>query len=370
MPTFYMPTKITKGDDCVLSNPQSLILGKKAFIVTGKTSGLRSGALGDVIKVLTEQKIPYHVYDKIENNPEITDMARGAKACREFGADFIIAIGGGSPLDAAKAISVYTANTPTEDGEFKLYDIFSGNYKNTPLPMCAIPTTAGTGSEVTPYSILTLHKEQTKRSFSCADTFFKNAFLDGKYTQGLPKQVARNTAVDAMCHLIEGYTNKKATDMTDYIALEGLRIFGKHLSSLESGEFTRDICTELLWASSLGGVVISQTGTTIVHSMGYQLTYFKDIPHGMANGYLILEYLNGVSKVLPHKVKKILEALNMNNLEEFDAYVKKILPRVADFTKSELEEWVETSIKAKNVASCPFFVDKSSELEIYKISLL
>lgn len=370
MPAFHMPTKIIKGEDCVLSNPQCLILGKKAFIVTGKTSGARSGALYDVIKVLEEQKIPYHVYDKIENNPEITDMARGADICRNYGADFIIAIGGGSPLDAAKAIAVYTVNEPTEDGEFKLYDIFGGNYKSKPLPMCAIPTTAGTGSEVTPYSILTLHKEQTKRSFSCVDTFFKYAFLDGKYTQGLPKQVARNTAVDAMCHLIEGYTNKKATDMTDYIAIEGLRIFGKHLTALESGEFTRDICTELLWASSLGGVVISQTGTTIVHSMGYQLTYFKDIPHGMANGYLIGEYLKGVNTVAPDKVQNVLTALNMTSLDEFNNYIKNILPRVADFTKSELEEWVETSIKAKNVASCPFFVDKSSELEIYIRSLL
>ncbi|MBQ9744464.1 MAG: iron-containing alcohol dehydrogenase [Clostridia bacterium] len=370
MSTFFMPTKIIKGENAVTSNPDSLILGSRAFIVTGKSSGKLSGALSDVKKVLEDRKIPYCVYDKIENNPEISSMATASCVCREFGADFIIAIGGGSPLDAAKAIAVYTVNEPREGTDFTLYSIFDGKYKNKPLPMCAIPTTAGTGSEVTPYSILTLHKEQTKRSFSSPEVFFKNAFLDGKYTQGLPKQVARNTAVDAMCHLIEGYTNKRATDMTDYMALEGLRILGKHLHSLYTGNFTRDICTELLFASSIGGIVISQTGTTIVHSMGYQLTYFKDIPHGMANGHLIYEYLLRVNDVLPDKVTFVLSALGLENLTDFKNYITKITPRTVIFTTSELEAFVKTSIKARNAASCPFPISEEIELEIYKSSLL
>ena len=223
---FFMPTKVIVGENCVLNNATELIIGKSALIVTGKSSGKKSGALDDVIELLENSTIPYHVYDKVENNPEINDMAMGGKVARECGCDFIIAIGGGSPLDAAKAIAVYATNEPKDNTDFELYDIFKGAYKNKPLPMVAIPTTAGTGSEVTPYSILTLHKEQTKRSFSCVDTFFKAAFIDGKYTLNLPLQVARNTAVDAMCHLIEGYTNKKASPSTDYMALEGLKTIG------------------------------------------------------------------------------------------------------------------------------------------------
>ncbi len=370
MPTYFMPTRIITGRDCVFQNRERLILGKRAFIVTGKSSGRLSGALSDVEAILSDSKIPYQVYDKIENNPEITDMAEGGRACREFNADFIIAIGGGSPLDAAKAIAVYASNSPDENGDFKLYDIFGGKYENSPLPMCAIPTTAGTGSEVTPYSILTLHKEQTKRSFSSPDVFFKTAFLDGKYTQGLPKQVARNTAVDAMCHLIEGYTNKKSTNLTDYMALEGLRIIGKHLDALSSGEFTEEICAELLWASTIGGMVISQTGTTIVHSMGYQLTYFKDIPHGMANGFLVYEYLKRVNDVCKEKVDNIVSSLGLKNLEKFKEYVEKILPRTVNFMTSDIEAWVKTSIKARNVTSCPFPVTEEAELEIYRSALL
>ena len=370
MPTYFMPTKIITGSNCLFENAEKLISGKKAFIVTGKSSGHLSGALSDVTTILENAKIPYLVYDKIENNPEITAMAEGGAACRESGADFIIAIGGGSPLDAAKAIAVYATNPPGESGEFKIYDIFKGEFANTPLPMCAIPTTAGTGSEVTPYSILTLHKEQTKRSFSSPDVFFKVAFLDGKYTKNLPLQVARNTAIDAMCHLIEGFTNKKATYLTDYMALEGLKIIGKHLDALLSGNFTEEICAELLWASTIGGMVISQTGTTIVHSMGYQLTYFKDIPHGMANGYLVYEFLKRVNHVNKEKVDSIISSLMLENLNAFNEYVAKFLPRSAIFTTRDIEEWVKTSIKAKNVASCPFPVAEEVELEIYKSALL
>ncbi len=363
---FFMPTKIIAGENCVLENPGELIKGRHALVVTGKSSGEKSGALRDVINVLENQKIPYHVYDKVKNNPEINDMALGGKFATECGCDFIVAIGGGSPLDAAKAIAVYATNEPKENSNFELYDIFKGEYKNKPLPLVAIPTTAGTGSEVTPYSILTLHKEQTKRSFSCADTFFKVAFIDGRYTVNLPLQVARNTAVDAMCHLIEGYTNKKSSPSSDYMALEGLKIIGKHLQMLEKGNFDVASCTELLWASTLGGIVISQTGTTIVHSMGYSLTYFKDIAHGMANGYLLYEYLKRVPK---DRADDCISALGVGNLENLKIYLEKILPRVDNFDEKELFAWAEISIKAKNVASCPYPVTKELEIEMYKSSL-
>ncbi len=364
---FHMPTKVIVGENCVLKNQGELILGKSALIVTGKSSGKKSGALDDVISVLENAKIPYHVYDKVENNPEINDMAKGGEYARKCGADFIIAIGGGSPMDAAKAIGVYATNEPNENTDFKIYDIFKGEYKNKPLPMVAIPTTAGTGSEVTPYSILTLHNEKTKRSFSCGDSFYKTAFLDGRYTVSLPLQVARNTAVDAMCHLIEGYTNKKSSPSSDYMALEGLRIIGKHLNALKNGNLDINACTELLWASTLGGMVISQTGTTIVHSMGYALTYFKDIPHGMANGYLVYEYLKRVN---PERVAECIRAMGIDTLEKFKEYLEKFLPRVCDFTENELICWSEISIKARNVASCPYDVTRETEIEIYKESLI
>lgn len=368
--TFFMPTRVFCGTDAVKNNADNLILGKRAMIVTGKSSGRKSGALDDAAEVLEAKGIPYLVYDKIENNPSIEDMAAGGKAAREFGADFLIGIGGGSPLDAAKAIAVYAVNEPVAGSDFELYDIFDSKYKNKPLPMVAIATTAGTGSEVTPYSILTLHREKTKRSFSSPDVFYKTAFLDGKYIRNLPLNVARNTAVDAMCHLLEGFTDKKASPSTDYIALEGLRVLGRNLSVLKNGNPTYEECTELLWASSLGGMVIAQTGTTIVHSMGYPLTYYKDIPHGLANGLLLGEYLTRTDKVLPRKTEMYLNALGMESIDELKAFLKDILSCDENFTADELTEWTKATIQSNNVKLCPFDVTRETEIEIYKKCLL
>ena len=365
---FFMPTKVYVGERCLFDNSTELILGKRCMIVTGRTSGARSGALADVTQILEANGVEYTVYDKIGNNPTIEETAEGGIFARELDCDFLIAIGGGSPLDACKAIAVYAANPPSEDGDFKLYDIYSGVYPNTPLPMAAIPTTAGTGSEVTPYSILTLHREQTKKSFSSLYAFFKVAFLDGRYTVGLPLQIARNTAIDAMSHLLEGYTNKKSSPSTDYIALEGLRIIGKHKEMLLNGNFDVDSCTELLWASALGGIVISQTGTTIVHSMGYALTYHKDIPHGMANGILLGEYLERTAAVLPEKIKRCEEALGMT-VAELKEFLRQCLNCDVEFSADLPFVWAAQAIKARNVPTCPFAVTYEQEVEIYKSAL-
>lgn len=367
---YFMPVKVFVGENCVADNSNSLILGTRAMIVTGKTSGKASGALDDVTTVLKKADIPYLVYDKIGNNPTIQETVKGGATAREFGADFLIGIGGGSPLDATKAIAVYAVNESKKDSDFDMYDIFKGSYQNKPLPTAAIPTTAGTGSEVTQYSILTLHNIANKKSFSSEDVFYKTAFLDGRYIQNLPLNIMRNTAIDAMCHLLEGFTNKRSNSGSDHIALEGLRIIGDNFDTLINGNPSVLTCTELLWASCLGGMVIAQTGTTIVHSMGYPLTYYKNVPHGLANGQLLGEYLTLTDLKMPYKTDLYLEALNLNSLDEFKEIIKKLTPCGVKFTVEELSEWTNTTIQSANVKTCPFDVTREMEIEIYKKCLL
>jgi len=363
---FFMPTKVYTGEEAVRKNADALRLGKRAMLVTGKHSGEKSGALADVLSILEANAIPSVVYNKIENNPTIESTVEGGRIAREFGADFIVGIGGGSPLDAAKAIAVFATNEPVPGTDFEMLDIFKGTFRNEPLPMAAIPTTAGTGSETTPYSILTLHSIKNKQSFSSEKVFYKVAFLDGRYMVNLPLQVTRNTVVDAMSHLLEGYTNTRSSAATDYIALEGLRIIGTKLSGLSVGGFSAADCTELLWAATLGGIVITHAATTIVHSMGYPLTYYKDIPHGMANGLLLGEYLRRTSAVLPEKVSRALSLLGFADTDTFSAFLREILPCDIHFSADELVAWSETAIKAKNVATCPFPVTREAEEAIYK----
>lgn len=361
--SYYMPTRILAGENVVRNNASAFALGRKAIIVTGRSSAQKCGALNDVTDALNKIGVSYDVYDKIENNPTVECAYYGGRFAKDHGADFIIGIGGGSPMDASKAIAVYAVN------DIEPMQIFDGNFVNKPLPIIAVPTTAGTGSEVTPYSILTLTKEQTKRNFTCEDCFPKIAFLDGRYTVKLPIQVARNTAVDAMCHAIEGYLNNRATAASDYIALETLRLIGECLPALKSGDFSVPICEKLLFAASLGGIVISQAGTTIVHSMGYQLTFFKDIPHGMANGMLIGAFLDWCGDVCGEKIARVVEAIGLSSVCEFKELMKKLLVNESLFTDEEIEAYLKISMNAK-LASAPKTVTIDGERDIYRKSLL
>ena len=358
---YYMPTKIISEENCIANNTGALALGKKALIITGKGSAVKSGALADVTAALEKESVAYEIYDKIENNPTVECVYAAGMAAR--GADFIVAIGGGSPLDAAKAAAVYAVN------DIDPMRIFDGGFENTPLPIAAVPTTAGTGSEVTPYSILTLTDAGTKRNFTCMDCFPKIAFLDGKYTSGLPLQITRNTAVDAMCHAIESAVSKRSTVLSEYIALETLRLIGQCTDALKSGEFTPEIRQTLLTAATLGGVTISQTGTTIVHSMGYQPTFDKDVPHGMSNGLLIGEFLEWCYDSVSDTVDKCISALGMSGVGEFKAYLAEILPCEAVFTSDDIERFLKISMNAK-LASCPKTVTVDDERAIYTKSLL
>ncbi len=363
MDTYYMPTKVISGINCVVENSSMLALGKTALIVTGRTSAVKSGALADVTAALDKENVPYEVYNKIENNPTLECVYDAGCAARVCGADFIVAIGGGSPLDAAKAAAVFAMNNIAP------MQIFDGNFENKPLPIVAIPTTAGTGSEVTPYSILTLTAAGTKRNFTSEDCFPKIAFLDGKYTANLPLQITRNTAVDAMCHAIESAVSKRSTALSEYIALEALRLISKCTDALRTGEFTPEIRQTLLEAAMLGGMTISQTGTTIVHSMGYQPTFDKDVPHGMSNGLLMGEFLKWSYDSTSETIDKCMDALGMASIDAFADYLAEILPCDAEFTAEDIEAFLAISMKAK-LASCPKAVTEDAERMIYMNSLV
>jgi len=153
-------------------------------------------------------------------------IGTGRVSARAQGVDFIVGIGGSSPLDAAKAIAVLVINDLTDDAHL------TPPYPKLPLPIAAVPTTAGTGSEVTPYSILTNDKVQSKSNLSHEGLFPKAAFLDARYTYSLPRNVTVNTALDCLSHLAEGYLAVRATPPSQCLALQGLEMLGPALKAL------------------------------------------------------------------------------------------------------------------------------------------
>lgn len=362
---FQLGTKVFFGKDCMLSNKSEIIkLGKRAFIVTGKASGKKSGALNDIVEILEAAGIEYTVFDNVENNPSLENVKEGGNAAAGFKADFIIGIGGGSPLDASKAIAVLATN---DIDPIKLIKL---EFSNKPLPIIAIPTTAGTGSEVTAASIMTVKDLQTKMSFVHEDVFPKVAFIDAKYTQSMSYEIAVSTAVDALSHAIEGYLNKTATVMSDFYALETLRVFRNCINSLIENKLDYDARERLLYASMLAGMTIAQTGTTIAHGMGYSLTYFKGIQHGKANGLLLTEYLKYNVDVAKEKVQNVLSALNLKNIDEFGAVMGKLIQNDKEFSEDELKFYASLAIKQRSTLKNLRTVTEEDMYVILKKSLV
>jgi alcohol dehydrogenase class IV len=343
---FHIPVKAYFGTGCLAQNSRDLAeFGRKAFIVTGGHSALESGALTDLCNELKALNIEYTVFDEVENNPSLETVKAGGMAARKAGADFIAGIGGGSPLDASKAVAVLAVN------DMEPLELYQNNFAVKPLPIVAIPTTAGTGSEMTQYSILTRDDLQTKVSFGNADTFPRVAFLDPRYTESQPYEVTVNTAVDAFSHCLEGYLGKRRTPASDILAQEGIGLFGKCLGSLKTGRFRYEDRENLLYMSMLGGMVIAHTGTTIVHGAGYNLTYFKGIPHGKANGYLIPGYLKYNYDYAKDRIENVLALLNMQSIDEFGAAMAELLGGFPSLDEEEIAQYAAITMKQRSTAT-------------------
>lgn len=372
---YYMPTRVISGGDCVVNSGSIFkTLGKKALIVTGANSAKRNGAEKDVKAALGSVGIPYEVFDKVMSNPTISCVYEGAACARENAADFIIAIGGGSPMDAGKAIALLAAQDIEEE------KLFSGSYAGSVLPMAFVPTTAGTGSEVTPYSILTNDKAQTKTSMASDSLFPDVAFLDPKYMEHLPVDATVNTAVDALSHAVEGMLSVRASIISDALASESMRRIAecvphllkalKSASGSAIGPETREL---LLQASFMAGIVIAQTGTTAVHAMGYSLTYFKDIDHGRANGLLLGEYLELAEKAEPELAGRICRAMGLSGANQFKALLKKLLGKKEEISPEEISpeeisRYSRIAMETKNIANSVVKPTEKEIIEMYRAS--
>ncbi|MFH2057445.1 MAG: iron-containing alcohol dehydrogenase family protein [Pseudomonadota bacterium] len=361
--SYYMPTRVIQGNNCISKNRDVLLsLGKKAMIVTGKTSAKINGSLSDITSVLDDLGIAFVVFDEVEPNPSVETVQRAAGIAREFEADFVIGIGGGSPLDAAKAVCILSRNVL--EGEA----VFAGDYSEPFLANVAVPTTAGTGSEVTQYAILTDKSAQTKRNISSANNFPKVAFLDARYTSSVNKTTTINTAVDALSHSVEGYLARRSGALPDAIAKESIQILGRILPGL-TGLVDFNMREQLLYASMLAGIVIAQAGTTAVHAVGYQLTYFRHIDHGRANALVMAEYLEFVSKGQPEKVETILSLMNLSDLGAFKSLIDGLMGPKEVLTEKEVVLFSASAMQQGNIKNTIPEPDQESLKQWYRNSL-
>ena len=300
-----LPVKVISGKDCLIKNSFLLTaFGKKCLIVTGGKSALLSGALEDVRKALEKEAIGYTVYDKIGPNPLLSLCFEGGKLAREIKADFIIGIGGGSPLDAAKAVAVYASNE-----DFTAEDIYTQTERNKALPIVLIGTTSGTGSEVGRVSVLTSDKTGRKKSISPDDCNPSLTFADPKYTHSMPYGVTVSTALDALSHAVEGYLSPKCTDIPTLFGEKAIALIWEGLKYLDESKKlpTEEIREKLYYGSLYAGITLSYCGTAFPHPLGYVLTENYGTLHGTACAAFMPELMEKAEMYEKEKLNKILD---------------------------------------------------------------
>ena len=295
---FYMPVKIYQEKNCVLNHASELCsLGKHALIVTGKSSAYKNGSYDDVCAALDSKGVKHDVFDEVEENPSVETVIKGRDKALACSCDFVIGIGGGSPLDAAKAIALMSLHAD-KSGDY----LFTKGADSSALPVVAVPTTCGTGSEATAVSVLTIHSKKTKGS--CAHKIFPSlSLVDAKYLLSAPVKVIRNTAVDALAHIWESVINSSATEYSRMPAREGLKTWS-HIKDvlLEGRQPDEEEASKLMYASTLAGICIAHTGTSLPHALSYNATYGLGLAHGAAVGYFLAGYLAETEKDLRGEV--------------------------------------------------------------------
>ena len=316
---YYMPVKIFEEENAVRNHKELLnSLGTKALIVSGRTSAVKCGALDDITIALDSLGISHICFNEVEENPSTDTIIDATKFGLDAGADFVIGIGGGSPMDAAKAIALLMAHPGA--GLDYLYD---ASQSATALPVVCIPTTCGTGSEATGISVLTRHDNNSKGSIPHR-IYPKIAFVDYRYLRALPKSVLHSSAIDALCHAVESYINKKSTAYSSLFAFEAMTIFGKALPLLDS-DCNDELLSNLIHASTLAGMAIAHTGTSIPHALSYRLTYNDGTAHGTACAYFLADFVRQSPDMYRNK---ILELMGIDSIDDFS----RLIESVCDFS--------------------------------------
>ena len=327
----FMPVKLITGAGCVRAGAKELIkLGRTCLIVTGKSSARKSGALQDVTETLEANGQRWVFFDGIGQNPRLTDCMAAAEQAIEAGADFILGIGGGSPLDAAKCIAVLAANPGMTQAQLYAFD-----WARKPLPIVAVGTTAGTGSEVTKVSVITT-PDGRKKSFHHEAIFPALSLGDPSYTMSLPPMVTRSTTVDVLAHCAESFFSRSANHISQCYAVEGIRLLlgvFREFADTTWDNLDYETREKLYCASIYGGLAINVTGTCFPHTMGYLLTEAFSIPHGTACAVFQKDFYEYNKMVVPELAAQFLERIGSGEEEYFDL-LEKITP-ACDITMEE-----------------------------------
>ena len=295
---------------------------KKVLVVTDKAL-FEVGVTARVTEVLDKAGIEYSVYSEVKPNPTIKNVLDGLAKCKEFGADVIVAVGGGSSIDTAKGISILMTN-PDRVDVVSLNG--ASNTKNKGLPLIALPTTSGTAAEVTINYVIT--DEERKIKMVCVDPHDIPilAIVDSDLMASMPKSIAASTGMDALTHAVEGYITKAHNTMSDMFHMKAIQLIFANLPAAVNDKDEKAI-ENMGLAQYIAGMGFSNVGLGIVHSMAHQLGAVYDTPHGVANAILLPTVMRFNGAVCADRFREILvnigrpDAAHLNDQDVINTFV-------------------------------------------------
>ncbi|MCI7743146.1 MAG: lactaldehyde reductase [Clostridiales bacterium] len=283
---------------------------KKALICCGPTL-LKHGVIANVTDLLDQAGLAYEIYSDIKPNPTIENVVDGVAAFKAAGADYLIAIGGGSPMDTSKAIGIIINNPEFADVR-SLEGI--ADTKNPCVPIIAVPTTAGTAAEVTINYVIT--DVERKRKFVCVDPHDMPvvAVVDPEMMDSMPQGLTASTGMDALTHAIEGYTTLGAWEMTDMFHLEAIKLISRNLRGAVEG--TKEGREGMALGQYIAGMGFSNVGLGIAHSMAHTLGAVYDTPHGVACAMMLPIVMEYNAECTGEKYREIARAMGVKGVDD------------------------------------------------------
>lgn len=301
-------------------------LGSHALVVTSEMM-VELGSAQKLLDVLAEHGVTYTVFDGVNAEPTDEVVEAGARFFRENECDFLVALGGGSPLDTMKAIAMCVA------GGLSAMELSGGEYRGSVLPMVAIPTTAGTGSEATRFTIITDTRHDVKMLISGDALFPDLAVIDPVFTMTAPAGVTAMTGVDALCHAIESYASRKAQPLSQTFSLSAAKRIFENLVLCAREPGNVEARTQMSLAATEAGIAFNNASVTLVHGMSRPIGALFHVPHGLSNAMLLEECLAFAIEGAPDRFAEIARCCGFSSSCDSDAAAAELLTAIRELLR-------------------------------------
>ena len=345
--------------------------GKKALVVTGTGSTKRSGLLDRTVNSLKNAGIDSAVFDKVTQNPLTSTVYEGVSLAKENGCDMVVGVGGGSIMDAAKAIAFCCVN----DGDISDY-IFGYKQGKKALPIILMPTTCGTGSEGNQIAVLTNPDTKDKKALYTMNIMPAASVVDPDVMMTMPKHVLSSVGFDAFTHALEAYTSKKANPLTDAQSLLAMKLIAENLPDLVGGSGDPKAWEAISLAAMLGGMVIGVAGVSAAHGMEHPASGLKNIVHGRGLAALTPYIVDRLAPALPDKFAEVSKILGGRDETDCADSIRRFLKAIdldvklgeLGITLDDVDWMTENCMKISigNLKNAPITFSREEVAEIYR----